>query len=211
LSSHQQMPRKAACHRPYHRRPSRLQGRLPPSERSPQPRRECSRRPQQVRNRPSQLRHGEAPGRACRHLMRGARRPPFGGGGGGRPDQDAMSAQRAVATMGALQDSRSLRHGQCTVALRPRSKEAHPLAWQGAGTYTPCHQHRCTSRAQHRLHGHTVPQKLESRCERTPHESRRRRFTTRCDCTLARSEISGLARCVRGRRATLRRSLVIRM
>lgn len=82
MSSHQQMPRKAACHRPYHRRPSRLQGRLPPSERSPQPRRECSRRPQQVRNRPSQLRHGEAPGRACRHLMRGARRPPFGGGGG---------------------------------------------------------------------------------------------------------------------------------
>lgn len=106
MSSHQQMPRKAACHRPYHRRPSRLQGRLPPSERSPQPQRECSRRPQQVRNRPSQLRHGEAPGRACRHL-RGARLPPFGGGGGGSPDQDAMSAQRAVATMGALRESRS--------------------------------------------------------------------------------------------------------
>ena len=204
MSSHQQMLRKPACHRPYHRRPSRLQRRLPPSERSPQPRRECSRRPQQVRNRPSQLRHGEPPARLSAPERSTA--ATLWRGRGWQPGSGCHVHKRAVATMGALQDSRSPTprtvHGGASASIEGGSPAAVAGSWD---VHTPCHQHRRAFRAQHRLHGHTAPQKLESRCERTPIERRRRRVTTRaktrCDCTLARiRDLRAGARCVRRRR-----------
>ena len=66
--------------------------------------------------------------RDCRRL-KGARLPPFGGEGGGSPDRAAMSAQRAVAPMGTLQDSRAQTprtvRGGASASRSPRDRRSN--------------------------------------------------------------------------------------
>ena len=118
-----------------------------------------------------------------------------------------MSASELLQRWEPCKIHARLRRGQCTVALRPRFKEAHPLRWPGAGTYTRL----ATSIVVH-LALSTVCMATRLRKSWSPGVNARRTSAggpvspreqkTRCDCTLARSEISVRAGAMRSQAAT---------